>query len=172
MFWCPQVHTVSPEKWRMLEWPLATGTHVAPSIILPCVSPIWSQCALHCSPTAMGSAITSSLRFPVDFHWFMLLGSVLVPVTGGGTKQPCMFHHQVCWLGIVLGSKLALWVVTWRILQRLALSSWGEVRQLVSGAAKQPCMPASHPLLSCLGLPPSLLPASLGQFSHLCGHTC
>ena len=92
----------------MLVWPVATGTHVAPSIILPGVTPIWSQCALHCSPTAMGAAATSSLRFLVDFHWFELLRSVLVPVTGGGTTQPCMFRHQGCWLGIVLGSKLAL----------------------------------------------------------------
>ena len=72
VFWC-QVHTVSLEKWRMLVWPVATGTHVAPSIILPGVSPNWSQCALHCSPTAMGAATTSSLRFPVDFHCFELL---------------------------------------------------------------------------------------------------
>ena len=69
----PSGHTVSLEKWRKLVWPAATGTHVAPSMILPGVSPHWSQCALHCSSTAMGAAATSSLRFPVNFHCFELL---------------------------------------------------------------------------------------------------
>ena len=30
------------------------------------------------------------------------------PVTGGDTKQPCMFHHQVRWLGNALSSDACL----------------------------------------------------------------
>ena len=60
------MHTVSLEKWRMLVWPVATGTHVAPSI-LPVVSSNWSQCVLDWS---MGAAITSSFEVPCGLSLF------------------------------------------------------------------------------------------------------
>ena len=52
----------------MLVWLVATGTHAASSIVLPDVSPSWSQCALHCSSTAMDAVATSFLRSPGYFH--------------------------------------------------------------------------------------------------------
>ena len=91
-------HCLTCEVVHATVWPVATGTHVASSTILSCVSP--------------------------------LPGSVLVPVPGGGTKQPCMFHHLGCWFGSVVCSKFALWVTARHLLQRLALSRWGEVLQL------------------------------------------
>ena len=90
------------------------------------------------SSASMDSALDNPLQDPADRNWLELPGSVLVPVTGGGTKQPCMFHHQVRWFGSMFCSRLALCVETRRMLQRLALSRWGEVLQLACGASYAP----------------------------------
>ena len=77
----------------MLVWPVATGTHVAPTIL--CVCRLSGASVQNtASPACVGSALDDLLKFPVGRNWLQLLGSVLVPVTGGVTKQPCMFHHQ------------------------------------------------------------------------------